>query len=69
LEGQHRGNTFIAILQFPVAASCEAFATDPHYAPHGKARQESAINSFQLIDDNDAAGTIPYLAGGLRDYL
>ena len=64
LEGEDRGNTFIAILQFPDAASVEAFATDPEYAPHGKARQEGAINSFQLIDDTDAAGTIPYLAAG-----
>ena len=64
LEGEDRGNTFIAILQFPDAASCEAFATDPDYAPHGKARQEGAVNSFQLIDDTDAAGTIPYLAAG-----
>jgi hypothetical protein len=31
---------------------------------HGKAKQEGAINSFQLIDDTDAAGTIPYLAAG-----
>ena len=64
LEGEDRGNTFIAILQFPDAASAEAFATDPDYAPHGKARQEGAINSFQLIDDTDAAGTIPYLTAG-----
>ncbi len=64
LEGEDRGNTFIAILQFPDAASVEAFATDPEYVPHGKARQEGAINSFQLIDDTDAAGTIPYLSAG-----
>jgi uncharacterized protein (DUF1330 family) len=64
LEGEDRGNTFIAILQFPDTASVEAFATDPAYAPNGKARQEGAINSFQLIDDTDAAGTIPYLAAG-----
>jgi uncharacterized protein (DUF1330 family) len=64
LEGEDRGNTFIAILQFPDAASVEAFATDPEYTPHGKARQEGAINSFQLIDDTDAAGTIPYLSAG-----
>ena len=31
---------------------------------HGKARQEGTIDSFQLIDDTDAAGTIPYLAAG-----
>ena len=64
LEGEDRGNTFIAILQFPDASSVEAFATDPEYVPHGKARQEGAINSFQLIDDTDAAGTIPYLSAG-----
>ena len=64
LEGEDRGNTFIAILQFPDAGSAEAFAKDPEYAPHGKARQEGAINSFQLIDDTDAAGTIPYLTAG-----
>ena len=64
LEGEDRGNTFIAILQFPDAASVEAFTTDPEYTPHGKARQEGAVNSFQLIDDTDAAGTIPYLSAG-----
>lgn len=64
LEGEDKGNTFIAIIQFPDAASVEAFATDPDYAPHGKARQEGAINNFQLIDDTDAAGTIPYLKAG-----
>ena len=64
LEGKDRGNTFIAILQFPDAASVEAFTMDPKYTPHGKARQEGAINSFQLIDDTDAAGTIPYLSAG-----
>ena len=64
LEGEDRGNTFIAILQFPDSASVEAFASDPEYAAHGKARQEGAINSFQLIDDTDGAGTIPYLSAG-----
>ena len=64
LEGEDKGNTFIAIIQFPDAASVEAFATDPHYASHCKARQEGAINNFQLIDDTDAAGTIPYLKAG-----
>ncbi len=64
LEGEDRKNTFVAIIQFPNAASVEAFACDPEYAVHGKARQDGAINNFQLIDDTDAAGTIPYLTAG-----
>ena len=59
LEGEDWGNTFIAILQFPDAASVKAFATDTEYVPHGKARQEGVRNGFQLIDDTDAAGTMP----------
>ena len=49
---------------FPMQLLVRHFATDPDYAPHGKARQEGAVNSFQLIDDTDAAGTIPYLMAG-----
>ena len=64
LEGEDRGNTLIAILQFPDAAAVAAFATDPDYAPYGKARQAGGINSFQMIDDTDIAGTIPYLTAG-----
>ena len=64
LEGKDRENTLIAILQFPDASAVEAFATDPEYAPYGKARQEGAINSFQMIDDTDIVGTIPYLTAG-----
>ena len=64
LEGEDRNNTFVAIIQFPDAASVEAFASDPAYAAHGKARQDGAINNFQLVDDTDAAGTIPYLTAG-----
>ena len=62
LEGEDRGNTLIAILQFPDAASVVAFASDPDYAPYGKARQAGGINSFQMIVDTDIVGTIPYLA-------
>ena len=64
LEGEDRGNTLIAIIQFPDAASVQTFATDPDYAPYGQARQSGAINSFQMIDDTDIVGTIPYLAAG-----
>ena len=37
LEGEDRGNTLIAILQFPDAASVvQRLPTDPDYAPYGK---------------------------------
>jgi hypothetical protein len=38
----------------------EAFVSDPEYAPHA-ARQSGSDSRFQLIDDTDLAGTIPYL--------
>ena len=41
-----------------------AFATDPEYAPYGKARQAGSDSRCQLIDDTDLAGTIPYLSKG-----
>lgn len=64
LEGTPRNTTLIALIQFPDAASAEAFANDPDYAPHGKARQDGSNSHFVLIDDTDIAGTIPYLAKG-----
>ena len=64
LEGEDRGNTLIAIIQFPDAASVQSFATDPDYAQYGQARQAGAVNNFQMIDDTDVVGTIPYLAAG-----
>jgi uncharacterized protein (DUF1330 family) len=62
LEGKPLETTLIALIQFPDAAM--AFANDPEYAPYGKARQEGSESRFQLIDDTDIAGTIPYLGKG-----
>ncbi len=64
LEGEPLANTLIALLAFPDAASAKAFASDPEYAPFGKARQAGTNSRFQLIDDTDIAGTIPYLGKG-----
>jgi uncharacterized protein (DUF1330 family) len=64
LEGKPLDTTIIAIVQFPSEEAAKAFATDPAYAPYGKARQEGSESRFQLIDDTDAAGTIPYLRKG-----
>jgi uncharacterized protein (DUF1330 family) len=64
LEGQPLDTTLIAIVQFPNEEAAKAFATDPAYAPYGRMRQEGSDSRFQLIDDTDAAGTIPYLPKG-----
>jgi uncharacterized protein (DUF1330 family) len=64
LEGKPLDTTLIAIVQFPNEEGAKAFATDPAYAPYGRMRQEGSESRFQLIDDTDAAGTIPYLPKG-----
>jgi uncharacterized protein (DUF1330 family) len=64
LEGRPPETTLIALLEFPSAEAVEAFATDPDYAPHAAARQRGSESRFQLIDDTDLAGTIPYLRKG-----
>ena len=64
LEGSPLDTTLIAILEFPSEEAVMAFATDPEYAPYGKARQAGSDSRFQLIDDTDIAGTIPYLNKG-----
>jgi len=61
LEGKPLDTTLIALLEFPSAEAVEAFATDPEYAPYAAARQSGSESRFQLIDDTDLAGTIPYL--------
>lgn len=63
LEGQ-KDATLIALLEFPSRAALEAFAGDPGYARHAKARQAGSQSTFTMIDDTDVAGTIPYLTAG-----
>ena len=64
LEGKPLDTTLIAILQFPNEEAAKAFASDPAYAPYAKMRKAGSDSRFQLIDDTDAAGTIPYLRKG-----
>ena len=64
LEGEPLDTTLIALLAFPNNEAVEAFASDPEYAPYGQARQAGSESRFQLIDDTDIAGTIPYLKKG-----
>ena len=64
LEGKPLETTLIALLAFPSAAAVKAFASDPSYAPFVSARRKGSESRFQLIDDTDLAGTIPYLPKG-----
>lgn len=61
MEGKPLDTTLIALLEFPTAAAANAFAADPQYAPFAAARKAGSESRFQLIDDTDLAGTIPYL--------
>ena len=62
LEGTPLETSLIAIITFPSAAAAESFSTDPAYKRYAEARRNGSDSRFQLIDDTDLAGTIPYLA-------
>jgi uncharacterized protein (DUF1330 family) len=64
LEGQPLDTSLIALIAFPSVEAVQAFAADPQYAPHLAARRKGSESRFQLIDDTDLAGTIPYLRKG-----
>lgn len=64
IEGQPLETTLIAVMEFPTEAAAQAFVTDPDYVPFVTARQGGSESRFQLIDDTDLAGTIPYLRKG-----
>ena len=61
LEGEAPDVSLIALIQFPNVEAAEAFAKDPDYAPFVAARQAGSVSNFYVIDDTDAAGSIPYL--------
>ena len=61
LEGKPLETDLIALIQFPSAQAVQSFLSDPQYAPHADARKLGSESRFQLIDDTDLAGTIPYL--------
>ena len=61
VEGDLPDLTLIALLEFPSVEDAQAFVSDPEYAPFAKMRQDGSESNFYIIDDSDAAGTIPYL--------
>ncbi|QWG12050.1 DUF1330 domain-containing protein [Bradyrhizobium sediminis] len=64
LEGTPLDTSLIAIMAFPTAKAAESFVTDPAYVSYAAARRDGSESRFQLIDDTDLAGTIPYLVKG-----
>ena len=62
LEGPAPDASVIGILQFPSIEAARAFTADPAYAPYAAARRAGSDGQFYLLDDSDAAGTIPYLS-------
>ena len=64
VEGEALDTTLIALLEFPSVEAVQAFVNDPDYAPYAKARQDGTVSKFNVIDDTDLAGTIPYLTKG-----
>lgn len=64
LEGKPQDVTLIAIMAFPTAEAAQSFVSDPEYAPYAAARRAGSESRFQLIDNTDLAGAIPYLTKG-----
>jgi uncharacterized protein (DUF1330 family) len=64
LEGSPLDTNLIALIQFPSPQAVKNFLADPEYAPFAAARKNGSESRFQLIDDTDLAGTIPYLSKG-----
>ncbi len=64
MEGEPLDTTLIALIEFPSQESAQAFADDPEYASFGQSRRDGSVSRFNLIDDTDVAGSIPYLTPG-----
>ena len=64
LEGEPLDTTLIALIEFPTLEAAQAFAGDPDYAGYGQSRRDGSVSKFNIIDDTDVAGTIPYLTKG-----
>jgi uncharacterized protein (DUF1330 family) len=61
VEGDAPDASVIGIIKFPSMKAARGFLDDPDYTPYGKARRAGSTSQFYIIDDTDAAGTLPYL--------
>lgn len=64
IEGEPSGVDLIALIEFPTMDAVQAFGSDPDYRPYADARIAGTVSRLEVIDDTDAAGTIPYLSKG-----
>ncbi len=64
MEGEPLDTTLIALMEFPSLESAQAFSNDPEYANYGQSRRYGSVSRFNVIDDTDVAGAIPYLPKG-----
>lgn len=63
-EGEPCKADMIALVEFPSMAAAQAFLDDPEYGEFRRSRMKGSISNVHVIDDADAAGTIPYLPQG-----
>ncbi len=64
VEGKECTANMIALVEFPTMEALEGFLNDPEYAEFRQSRIKGSISNLHVIDDSDAAGSIPYLKKG-----
>ena len=64
VEGEPCKADMIALVEFPDMAGLHAFINDPEYKAFRESRIKGSISNLHVIDDSDAANTIPYLPKG-----
>lgn len=62
LEGEPSGADMVAIVEFPNKEALDAFWNDEEYRAFRQSRQQGSNSNVYVVDDADAAGTIPYLS-------
>ncbi len=60
---RHSGK-YLALLEFPSLDAIRACVDDPDYTPFRQARGDGTVSRFDVIDNTDVGGTIPYLRKG-----
>ncbi|WP_438951803.1 DUF1330 domain-containing protein [Porticoccus sp.] len=64
VEGTPCNADMIALVEFPDMTNLQAFINDPEYRAFRESRIKGSISNLHVIDDTDAAKTIPYLPKG-----
>jgi len=61
MESEPLDTTLVALAEFSSLEAAQEFANEPEYANYGEARRDGSVSRFNVIDDTDIAGPIPYL--------